>query len=96
MTIEKTVSKEIEKWSKFERKLFIINDIITLSYRDISLGDYDYKKKSFINLYYLKMKRDYIYLKIYHYNIKKLSSNDRLLCYLESILVGNGFDLSKL
>ena len=96
MTIEKTVSKEIEKWSKFERKLFIINDIITLSYRDISLGDYDYKKKSFINLHYLKMKRDYIYLKIYHYNIKKLSSNDRLLCYLESILVANGFDLSKL
>ena len=41
------------------------------------------------------MKKDYIYLKIYHNNIQKLSSNEKLLCYLESILAANGFDLSK-
>ena len=92
-TIKKTVSNEIRKWSKFESSLFVIKDIISISYRDISLGDYDFKKKSFINLHYLKMKKDYIYLKIYHYNIKKLSSNEKLLCYFESIFVANGFDI---
>ena len=92
-TIKKTVSNEIRKWSKFESSLFVIKDIISISYRDISLGDYDFKKKSFINLHYLKMKKDYIYLKMYHYNIKKLSSNEKLLCYFESIFVANGFDI---
>ena len=95
-TIEKTVSKEIEKWSKFKCSVFIGKDLISISYRDISLGDYDDKKKSFIRLHYLKMAKDYIYLKIYHNNIKKLSSNAKLLCYFESILEANGFDLSKL
>ena len=57
------------------------------------LGDYDVKKKSFIRLHYLKMKKDYILLKIYHNEIKKISSNEKLLCYLESILVANGFDI---
>ena len=93
MSIEKTVSKEIEKWIKFERKLFIIKDIISLSYRDISLGDYEDKKKTFIRLHYLKMELHYIYLKIYNYNIKKLSSNDKLLNYFESILKQKGFNL---
>ena len=41
------------------------------------------------------MKRDYIYLKIYNNNIKKISSNEKKLCYLETILVDNGFDLSR-
>ena len=36
---------------------------------------------------------DYHYLKIYHNNIKKISSNEKLLNYFESILVANGFDL---
>ena len=39
------------------------------------------------------MKKDYILLKIYHNNIKKISSNEKLLCYFESILVANGFDI---
>ena len=39
------------------------------------------------------MKKDYILLNIYKNNIKKISSNEKLLCYLESILVANGFDI---
>ena len=40
------------------------------------------------------MKKDFIYLKICHSNIKKLSSsNEKLLCYIETILVANGFDM---
>ena len=42
------------------------------------------------------MLKDYIYVKIFHYNIKKISSNDKLLCYFETILVANGFDLEKM
>ena len=34
---------------------------------------------------------DYNYLKIYHNKIKKISSNEKLLNYFESILVANGF-----
>ena len=42
------------------------------------------------------MKRDYIFIKFYHNNIKKTSHNEKLLHYLESILLANGFDLSRL
>ena len=38
------------------------------------------------------MKKKYILLKIYHNEIKKISSNEKLLNYFESILVANGFD----
>ena len=94
-TIEKTVLSKIRKWGSFEMDLFIINDQLSRCYNKFFLGDYDSKKKFFILLHYLKMKKDYILLKIYHNNIKKISSNEKLLCYLESILVANGFDLSK-
>ena len=40
------------------------------------------------------MKRDYIYLKIYHNEIKKISSNEKLLNYFESTLKQKGFDLT--
>ena len=93
MTIEKTVLREIRKWVIFKSSIFIINNHIHNYYDNISLGHYDVKKKSFIRLHYLKMLKHYIYLKIYHYNIKKISSNEKLLCYLESILVANGFDI---
>ena len=52
------------------------------------------KKKYFKMLHYLKMEKKYIYLKMYNDNIKKLSlNNEKLLCYLDSFLVANGFDL---
>ena len=95
MNIEKTVSNEIRRWASFDMDLFLINDQISSCYNKISLGDYDDKKKSFIRLHYLKIKKNYIYLKIYHNNIKKNLSNEKLLCYLESILVANCFYLSK-
>ena len=94
-TIQKTVSNEIKKWSLFNSSLFVLNRLISGYYCNISSGDYDLKKKSFIRLHYLKMLRDYIYLKIYHNNIKKISNNEKLICYFESILVANGFDLEK-
>ena len=93
--IKKTILSEIRKWGLFKSNIFIINKQISNYYCQISLGDYDVKKKSFIRLYYLKMLKHHIYLKIYHYNIKKISSNEKLLCYFESILVPNGFEPSK-
>ena len=36
---------------------------------------------------------DYTYLKIYNNEIKKVSSDEKLLKYFESILVANGFNL---
>ena len=70
-TIEKNVFSEIRKWGSFDVDLFIINDQISSCYNKIFLGDYDSKKKSFIRLHYLKMIKQFIYLKIYHNNIKK-------------------------
>ena len=92
-SIEKTVRNEIRKWISFDMNIYFINNNIRTCYYKISVGDYDSKKKSFIRLHYLKMKKEYILLKIYHYNIKKLSSNERLLKYFESILVANGIKL---
>ena len=94
-TIQKTVSNEIKKWSLFNSRIIVLNNLISDYYYDISSGDYDFKKKAFIRLHYFKMLRDYIYLKNYHNNIKKLSSNYKLLCYFVTNLVDNGFDLEK-
>ena len=63
-TIEKTVSNEIRKWISFDLDTYFIKDQILNFYYKISLGDYDSKKKSFTRLHYLKIKKDYIYLKI--------------------------------
>ena len=95
-TIEKTVSNEIKKWRKFYLDIFSIEDQIKYYYYEISLGDYDTKKKSFERLHFLKMAKYYIYLKIYHNNIKKTLANDKLLKYFESVLTTNGFNVTKL
>ena len=95
MNIEKTILSEIRKWGSFNMNIFFINDKIYHYYYKSFLGDYDDKKKSFIRLHYLKMLKQYIYLKIYPYNIKKLLSNEKKLCYFESILVANRFDIEK-
>ena len=94
--VKKITSNEVEKWKRNGCHLFVINDLIKITYREISLSDNDIKKKSFISLHYLKMKRDYIYLKIYHENIKKIKSNEKLLKYFESVLIARGIDLSKI
>ena len=94
MNIEKTVRSEIRKWISFDCSLFVRKDLIKLEYYNISLGDYEDKRKSFIRLHYLKMYLDYNYLKIYHNNIKKNLYNEKLLNYFESILVDNGFELN--
>ena len=95
-TIRKTISNEIRKWMSFDMDLFIINDQISDCYKNIILLDYDAKKYYFNRLHFLKMKKHFIYLKIYHNKIKKISNNEKLLFYLESILLANGFDLSRL
>ena len=95
MNIIKTVRSEIRKWISFDCSLFVRKDLIKLEYRNISLGSYEDKKKAFINLHYLKMYLDYKYLKIYYNNIKKNLYNEKLLNYFESILVANGFDISR-
>ena len=92
-SIEKTIRNEIRKWISIDLDIYFIKEAIKDCYYKISLGEYDSKKKSFIRLHYLKMKKDYIYLKIYSKNIKKISSNDKLLKYFESNLLANGFDI---
>ena len=37
---------------------------------------------------------DYFYLKIYNDKIKKVSSNEKLLKYFESVLLSHGFDVT--
>ena len=94
--LKKITSNEVEKWGKIRRLLFVENDIIKLTYREISLSNNDRKKESFILLHYLKMRRDDKYLKIYHDNIKKTLANEKLLKYFESVLLSHGFDVRKL
>ena len=90
-TIEKSITNEIRKWFSIDMFIFHIKEKIKDCYCEISLGGYDSKRESFINLHYLKMEKQYLYLKIYNDNIKKLSSNDRLLKYFESILTPRVF-----
>ena len=90
MNMEKAVRSEIRKWSSFDVDLYLVKENIKQCYHDISVGNYEDKKKSFIRLHYLKIKRKYILLKIYN-NIKKNLYNEKLLNYFESILVANEF-----
>ena len=91
-TIEKTVKNEIKKWISFDLFLFHVKERIKDCYYEISSGDYDSKKNYFNMLHYLKMEKEYIYLKMYNDNIKKLSlTNDRLLKYFESNLTPRVF-----
>lgn len=93
LTIEKTIRNEIRKWISFDLDIYFINDNIRTCYHKISSGDYDSKKKSFIKLHYLKIKKEYILLKIYHDYIKKISSNEKLLKYFEFTLLAHGFNV---
>ena len=94
MTIEKAVLNKIRKWNSFDMDLFLIHNYLSQCYNKISLGDYDDKKKIFYFITLFKNKKDYIYLKIYHNEIKKNLYNEKLLNYFESILVANGFNLN--
>ena len=93
MNIKESVLSEKRKWASFDMDRFYINEKISNYYFKISFGDYNDKKKSFNRLHYLKMLKHYIFLKIYQYNIKKNSSYEKLLYYLESILVANGINI---
>ena len=93
-TIQKTVSNEIKKWSLFNSRIIVLNNLISHYYYEISSGDYDFKKKAFSRLHYLKILRHFVHLKIYHNNIKILF-HEKLIFYFESILEDNGFDLEK-
>ena len=42
--LKKITSNEVEKWGKIRRLLFVENDIIKLTYREISLSNNDRKK----------------------------------------------------
>ena len=92
-TIKKTIKNEIRKYNSIDLKLSFINRDISTCYNVFIDGDYDAKNFFFNLLHYLKIKRDYIYLKFYHDNIKKLTSNEKILNYFESTLKSKGFDL---
>ena len=95
-TIKESITNEIIKWKSIDIELSVINNRISSCYNIILIRDYDAKKKFFKLLHYLKMTKDYIYLKAYHNNIKKISSNEKLLNYFKIILVANGFDIEKI
>ena len=93
--IKESISTEIRKWISIDMDLFIINDLIFDCYNNLIIGDYDSKKHYFKKLHFLKMKKCYIYLKIYNNKIKNISSNEKLIYYLESKLLTNGYNLYK-
>ena len=95
-SIIETVFIEKRKWSNFAMDYYLIKSRIIDCYKKIASGSYQDKKQSFNIQHYLKMQKDYITLKIFHDNIKKNLSNEKLLKYYESVLIAYGFNLSKL
>ena len=92
-SIEKIVYNEIRNWANFDMMLFSLTEKINYYHYKISVGDYDNKKKHFKDLHYLKMQKKYINLKMYHCKIKSISSNERLISYLEKVLVDEGIKI---
>ena len=94
INIEKTVSNEIKKWVPINKEIYYIKIKIVEYYKIIN---YVNESKDYFNrLHYFKMLKDYIYLKAYYYNIKKTTSNYKLLCYFESILTPIGLDFKSM
>ena len=90
---KKAKLRDTKKFYIFKSNVRYLNSIESYLYKNIFLG-IDVKK-SFINLHFIKILKQYNYLNFYHKNIKKLKRNERLLCYFKSILVANGFVLSE-
>ena len=91
----KKLSQLKKKWISIDVDLFVISDQIFDCYKNLIIGDFDSKKYNFKRLHFLKMKKYYIYLKIYNNYIKKISSYEKLIFYLESKLLANGYNLYK-
>ena len=81
---KKAKLRDTKKFYIFKSNVRYLNFIESYFYKNIFLG-IDVKK-SFINLHFIKILKQYNYLNFYHENIKKLNRNERLLCYFESIL----------
>ena len=81
---KKAKLRDMKKFYIFKSNVRYLNSIESYLYKNIFLG-IDVKK-SFINLHFMKILKQYNYLNFYHENIKKLNRNERLLCYFESIL----------
>ena len=90
--IENIVNSEMRKWTSIDLDIYFINQKISECYKFFS-GNYEDKKMFFIKLHYIKMLKNYIYLKIYNDNIKNLSSIEKLLYYFENILKPRGFKI---
>ena len=92
-SIIETVFIEKRKWTNLAMDYFLIKNRINNCYKNIASGSYQDKKQYFDIQHYLKMKKDYITLKIFHENIAKRSSNEKLLKYYESVLIPRGYKL---
>ena len=90
---QKAKLKDIKIYHIFKINIRYLNSFESYLYKNICLG-IDVKK-SFINLHFIKVLKQYIYLNFYHESIKKINRNERLLKYFESVLVSNGFKLEK-
>ena len=89
---KKAKLRDMKKFYIFKSNVRYLNSIESYLYKNIFLG-IDVKK-SFINLHFIKILKQYNYLNFHHENIKKLNRNEKLLNYFESILVANGFDVT--
>ena len=88
---QKAILRDKKKFQNFKFHLNIINGFEKCIYIDIILGNN--VKESFNELHYVKMLKNYKYLKFYHENIKKFNYNERLLCYLEEVIKKNYYYL---
>ena len=94
MNIKENVNKVLTKWRSYNVSLNVLNNQLNSNYFLICNGTKELKKEKFKYFHYLKMKRDYIYLKICQNEVKNNISNEKLLNYFESTLKQKGYDLN--
>ena len=95
MDIKKLVIKEKRLWFSFDLSIFYINIRINNYYNRLNLEDIISKRNLFKELHYLKMLKQYIFLKMYHDKIKKTLSNEKLINYFETTLKQNKINYNK-
>lgn len=75
--------------------IYYINTRIINYYNRLNLEDIISKRKLFKELHYLKILKQYLFLKMYNDKIKNTLSNKKLINYFETTLKQNEINYNK-
>ena len=93
--VKKFISDEYRIMRSINMEIFLINDAITYFYKNLNSGDLEFTKDIFKRLHFYKVKKYYLYIKLYNFFVKRSDRNEKLLKHFEFVLLSNRFQIPK-